>query len=204
MRLFVGLRPSAEFRNALTDLQAGLRSAGVAGRWMDSSNLHMTLAFIGEWPENVVSVLPEVTRPFSVTLSHIGVFPEAKVLWAGVGNSEALNLLAERVRHELAGNSIPFDPKPFKPHITLVRKPLVPASLDLSEITLPAVSMIVKEVCLYRSVHGENGMAYTVIGSSRKTPGNWEKKADKKPDETGEFCDRRMKRNADKTENDSF
>ena len=36
----------------------------------------------------------------------------------------------------------------------------------LSEIAVPKVSMIVDDVCLYRSDRGKNGMVYTVIGSS--------------------------------------
>lgn len=166
MRLFVGLQPSDEFRTALSGLQGRLREAGVTGRYLDPSNLHMTLAFIGEWPEEDAPVLPEVERPFSVTLSRPGVFPEAKVLWAGVAPSDALDNLAENVRRRLAESGIPFDPKPFRAHITLARKPFVPAGVILSDIAVPPVSMTVREVCPYRSARGENGMEYTVIGRS--------------------------------------
>ena len=37
MRLFVGLRPSEEFRAALSMLQSQLQSAGVAARYLDPS-----------------------------------------------------------------------------------------------------------------------------------------------------------------------
>ena len=168
MRLFVGIRPSDEFRSALAALQDRLRAAGVTGRYLEPSNLHMTLAFIGEWPEEVTDVLPDADRPFSLNLSHVGYFPEAKVLWAGVEKSDALKRLAGRVRHSLAEAGIPFDPKRFNPHITLVRKPSVPAGVILSEIEVPPAAMIVDEVCLYRSDRGKNGMVYTVIGSTRE------------------------------------
>ena len=167
MRLFVGIRPSDEFRTALALLQDRLRAAGVTGRYLDPACLHMTLAFIGEWPEDVTNVLPEAGRPFSLTLSCLGYFPEAKVLWAGVEKSEALERLAGRVRHCLAEAGIPFDPKRFNPHITLVRKPSVPAGVIVSEIGIPSAVMEVEEVCMYRSDRGKNGMVYTVIGSSR-------------------------------------
>lgn len=166
MRLFVGIRPSDEFRSALASLQDRLRAAGVTGRYLEPSGLHMTLAFIGEWPEEVTDILPDVNRPFSLNLSHVGYFPEAKVLWAGVEKSDALQRLAGRVRHSLAEAGIPFDPKRFNPHITLVRKPSVPAEVILSEIEIPPAAMIVEEVCLYRSDRGKNGMVYTVIGST--------------------------------------
>ena len=165
MRLFVGLQPSGEFRDALSELQSRLQSAGVAARFLDSSNLHLTLAFIGEWPENVSAILPPVKRPFTLTLSGIGLFPEAKVIWAGVQKSSALDHLAQLVREKLTAADIPFDPKPFVPHITLGRKPVVPETVDLSGIMIPPAAMTVEEVCLYRSDRTENGMVYSVIGS---------------------------------------
>lgn len=171
MRIFAAIRPTDTFRAALSALQDNLRAAGVTGRYLDPSGLHMTLAFIGNWPDNISDLLPEVAEPFSVKLSHPGVFPAAKVLWAGVKPSPALYRLAAEVQGILKTSSIPFDPKPFNPHITLVRKPAVPAGLDLSAIMVPSASMDVKEVCLYRSDRGEDGMIYTVIGSSGEKRG---------------------------------
>ena len=171
MRLFVALRPSGEFRAALSALQDRLREAGVSGRYLDPSNLHLTLAFIGEWPEDITSFLPAVVCPFPMVLSRLGIFPEAKVLWAGPEPSEELNRLAEQVRRILTEKGIPYDPKEFNPHITLVRKPAVPAGTDLSELFIPSVSMTVDRVCLYRSDRGEHGMVYTVIGTTRKQSG---------------------------------
>ena len=166
MRLFVGLRPSETLRRALSELQAQLQDAGIAAKYLDPFNLHMTLAFIGEWPENVAGILPSVEQPFSITLSHIGLFREAKVIWAGVEESEPLNKLADSVRNNLSAAGVPFDPKPFVPHITLGRKPIVPVVFDLSEIVIPAAEMTVSDVFLYRSDRGENGMVYSVIGSA--------------------------------------
>ena len=91
------------------------------------------------------------------------------MLWAGVKPSEALDALAEQVRSKLDEAGIPFDHRPFYPHITLARKPVVPERVDLEEITVPPAVMTVREVCLYKSEHGENGMEYTVIGRSEPT-----------------------------------
>ena len=171
MRLFIALEPSPGFLAALEDLQGRLREAGVTGRYREPDGLHLTLAFIGEWPEDVTEILPAVRKPFSITLSHLGIFPEANVLWAGIEPSEELDRLAGQVRRTLAGEGIPFDRKRFYPHITLARKPSVPERVTLSEIAVPRVSMIVDSVSLYRSDRGKNGMAYTVIGSSSGSPG---------------------------------
>ncbi len=165
MRLFAGLCLSGEFREALAVLQSRLQDAGVTARYYDPSNLHMTLAFIGEWTENVSGILPAVERPFQIRLSHLGIFPEARVIWAGVEASDALNRLADQVRNNLSEAGIPFDPKPFVPHITLGRKPVIPAGFELSEVAVLPAAMTVRNVALYRSDRGENGTVYSVIGS---------------------------------------
>ena len=85
MRLFAGIRPDREFRNALSLLQERLRSAGVTGRYYDPADLHMTLAFIGEWPDDVTPVLPPVETPFSITLPRR--FPGSK---GALGGNRAL------------------------------------------------------------------------------------------------------------------
>ena len=164
MRLFVALEPSPDFRQALAALQSRLQDVGVTGRYLDPSNLHLTLAFIGMWSEDISMYLPSVQSSFPITLSHLGVFPEAKILWAGVAPSEALNGLAENVRRRLSDAGVPFDRKEFNPHITLARKPVIPEGVHLSGIEVPPASMTVRDVCLYRSDHTERGMAYTVIG----------------------------------------
>ena len=166
MRLFVGLKPSDECRKALSDVQESLRGAGIIARYYEPSNLHMTLAFIGEWPENISAILPRVEQPFSVILSKTGVFPKARVLWAGAEHSQALDRLAQRVRENLAEQGIPFDPKPFVPHVTLGRKPFIPEGMDLAGIEIPSAAMLVTDVYLYRSEKGEKGMVYTVIGKA--------------------------------------
>ena len=166
MRLFIGLEPTPVFRSALADLQERLRAAGVEGRYLAPSNLHLTLAFIGQWPEKVTGLLPSVGRPFPITLSHLGIFTEANVLWAGVEPSEDLDALAALVRTRLDEAEIPYDHQGFNAHITLIRKPVLPAPDLLSSIAVPRAVMTVREVCLYESVHESDGMKYTVIGRS--------------------------------------
>lgn len=169
-RLFIGLRPSPLFRDALSVLQENLCAAGAAGRWLAPESLHLTLAFIGERPdpEAVLSILPPVENAFSIALSHPGFFPKADVLWAGTVPCPELDGLAARVRDRLTEGGVSFDRRPFVPHITLARKPKLPEGMDLSLFPVPTAEMTVRELCLYKSELGESGMMYTVIGSTRK------------------------------------
>ncbi len=164
MRQFIAIRPCAGFLNALTELRSRLCAAGVRGAFQKADNLHLTLAFIGEWPEAVTELLPVIAEPFPLTLTHIGVFEKAKVLWAGVEPSEALNALARKTRQNLIDAGVPCDPKGFNPHITLLRKPVLPSGTELARIELPRATMLASEVCLYSSERGGDGMIYTVIG----------------------------------------
>ncbi len=171
MRLFVAIQPAEKFLNSLSLLQDRLRRAGVGGRYIDEHNLHMTLAFIGEWPENISELLPAVKKPFPIVLSQIAVFPGSDVLCALTEPSEALDNTARAVRHSLADAGISFDKKAFFPHITLVRSLRLPKHVDLTQIKVPRAAMTVNEIALYRSDRGKNGMVYTVIGASGRTEG---------------------------------
>ena len=51
MRLFIGISPSDDVRRALAGMQAFLLRYGISGTYPAPENLHMTLAFIGEYPE---------------------------------------------------------------------------------------------------------------------------------------------------------
>ena len=165
MRLFIALKPGKSFLSALIKLQDGLRAAGIGGKYLEPSNLHLTLAFVGQWEEDIAPLLPPVGQPFTVALDRVGIFPGADVLWAGFEPSAELNALAESVRTRLTGAGVPFDPRPFYPHITLARKPSLPDGLALDAFKVPRAGMTVEEVCLYKSERGENGMVYTVIGT---------------------------------------
>ena len=161
MRLFLAIRLSEEMREALTSLQEDMRAAGVKGNYTKPENLHLTIAFIGEYPDpDYVKEIAETVPvfPFSLTLSGVGSFRQ--LFWAGADGGDALPRLVSRVRRALAEADIPFDRKKFKSHITLVRKPSV--SPDTWWDVRP-VSMTVDQVTLYRSDRGKNGMIYTEL-----------------------------------------
>ena len=94
--------------------------------------LHLTLAFIGNTPPDRLGAASEAVRaaaavvaPFDVVLDGVGRFPVRglpNVVWLGAGEgADGLILLGQRVRAALRERSVPFDDKPFRPHITLAR-----------------------------------------------------------------------------------
>lgn len=164
MRLFIAIELSDPMKSALTEVQNALRRQGVRGNYTRRENLHLTLAFLGEYndPETVVQGMGEVPfRPFPLTLKGFGCF--GTLYWAGVEPSDALTALVRRLRRVLAEREIPFDRKRFSPHITLLRKAVTNAGLP--RIQVPAEGMEVARISLMRSDRGRKGMIYTEIGS---------------------------------------
>ena len=134
---------------------------GVRGNYTPEENLHLTLAFLGDYPEAgpVLEALSAVTFiPFELTLDGMGCFGD--LWWAGIKESLPLAAVARRVRRALAEKDIPFDRKRFSPHITLIRK----ASRDAVGIRVEPVSMSVQTISLMRSDRGRSGMIYTELG----------------------------------------
>ena len=165
MRLFVGISPSDEVRGALVRMQGYLSRHGISGAYLAPENLHMTLTFIGEYPEpdSVLDAMAEVMfDPFEIIYDHIGTFRES-IVWGGTASSEPLEKLVKRLRYELDRAAVPFDHAGFVPHFTLARH--ADFSRGIPPVEIMPVSMAVNQMVLFRSDRGKNGMAYTPIGA---------------------------------------
>ena len=162
MRLFLAINLSDEMKDALRAAQQKMLRSGVRGNYTPTENMHLTLAFIGEYPdaEPIRDALsPLRFEPFELSLDGMGCF--GKLWWAGLGESAQLAALVRRLRRALAENDIPFDRKRFSPHVTLIRK----ASGKLPAMQIEPVSMTVNTVSLMRSDRGRNGMIYTELAA---------------------------------------
>lgn len=169
MRLFIAIRFDPEFLTALTDFQEQMKSRDVRGRFSPPENLHLTLAFIGEYgtPDAVMDALGSVPfEPFSLRLEGIGHFGDR--YWAGLAENPALLQYAKRLRRALAERGIPFDRKRFKPHITLIRRAEFHGETPLPDLRPPEIETEVQSVSLMRSDRGKHGHVYTEIGQVGK------------------------------------
>ncbi len=164
MRLFIAIQLNEEMKDALIDLQNQMFEQGVRGNYTSEENLHLTLAFIGEYPdpEAVLDAMQTVTfTPFPLTLSGFGNF--GNLWWAGLENSPALQAVVRRLRRALAEQAIPFDKKSFRPHITLLRKASLAGGAPYVETN--NAYMFVDKISLMRSDRGKHGMIYTEVGT---------------------------------------
>lgn len=151
MRLFLAINLEPGVRRALMDATAPLRTAAPTLSWLDETRLHLTLKFLGEQPDDVVSRLAASVsdvasrhKPFAIRLTEIGAFPNfrrARVVWMGIGQEPRLELLHHDV--EIACQSLGFEleGRAFRPHLTLAR---VTHRRDLDE--LRRLSRVAKRV----------------------------------------------------------
>jgi 2'-5' RNA ligase len=125
IRLFVAIELPEDLRERLALMQAGLPGA----RWVDPDNLHVTLRFIGEVPENRMAEIDELlaeiaAKPFDLSLAGVGSFArgrEPTSLWVGLDRSEPLAALQSRIHKALTREGFPSDEKRYTPHVTLAR-----------------------------------------------------------------------------------
>ena len=158
MRLFIAIRLSDEMKKALVTCMHDLKKQGVEGNYVPAQNLHMTLAFLGEYddPAKVKEVIRKVPLPeFRLALSEKGNF--GNILWAGVKGNQKLKTYVKDLRAALAAEGIPFEKEKFVPHITLIRK--VSAKKPY-QVHLPKADMTVKKASLMRSEQKNGKMVY--------------------------------------------
>ena len=149
MRLFIAIQLSDPMKKALVNMMHELKKQGVEGNYVPAQNLHMTLAFIGEYddPARIKEVISRVPVPeFRMSLSDMGNF--GKILWAGVKGNQKLKAYVKDLRSALHAEGIPFDRDKFVPHITLIRKYTAKRSYKVS---MPKAEMMVKRASLMKS-----------------------------------------------------
>ena len=165
MRLFVAVQLDKKMKDALRSVQNEMRRRGVEGNYTRPENLHLTLAFIGDYPDpdTVLEAMEDLRfQPFDLELKGLGSFGE--LWWAGLEGSGNLEALARQLRRTLAEAAIPFDRKSFRPHVTLIRQARYRNDPRLDSIAVPQARMTVERISLMLSTRGKNGMIYTELG----------------------------------------
>ena len=164
MRLFIAIQLSEDMRREVRRIQDVFRRKGVSGNYTKEENFHLTLAFIGEYPdpEPILEILDALPlTPFEMKLEGIGAFGD--LWWVGLEKCEPLHAYVRGLRRALAEGGIPFDRKRFSPHITLIRR-AVQGREGMPGIQVRPASTRVERVALMRSDRGKDGMIYTEVG----------------------------------------
>jgi len=175
MRLFIAVNFDNAVKERLLEIQAQLRSQSTRGNFTRPENLHLTLAFLGETPDEKVPSLLEIIEdtqalalplPFDVSFTRTGCFTRShkELWWIGVDETcQGLNRLraiyGELIKR-LSDAGFPVDKRPFNPHITLGRevKHSRPINLNCNEIKAK-----VDRLSLMKSEHIQGKLTYTEL-----------------------------------------
>ena len=144
-RIFVALSFPHDVCDALAREARMLNRYDPLARFVPSTNLHLTLAFLGEVPLARARLLAAALRPLAIhtprdiTLGRLGTFERSRVLWVDLSPWESLTPVVTEVRSVLKQLEFTYDTKPFKAHITLARdwrRRVPPVSLPARKIPL--------------------------------------------------------------------
>ena len=133
-RLFIAI-PLPEFlKEALQECQEWLSSypeMKTIKNWIEPSNLHITLHFLGDIAESKIPYLQEIVNqtakqfPLTLTMRDLGTFENNElpnVLWVGIDKNETLSNLYKEVAKKIEELDVELENTNFEnynPHVTL-------------------------------------------------------------------------------------
>jgi len=183
LRTFIAIPLPLEIKNFLANLEEELKTCQADVKWVNSTNLHLTLKFLGEIKEEKIILIKKIidkisqeTHKFIISLSTLGTFPKThlpKVIWVGIENEEEAKNLAKRLEEDLYKIGFPKEKRPFSSHITLGRlrsfkniKILVDKLENLKDYPLrEKKEFLVEKIILYKSNLTPQGPIYEELYS---------------------------------------
>jgi 2'-5' RNA ligase len=184
-RVFIAISLPDKIHDNLSVINAKLKRDLPEGiiRWVNVTNIHLTLKFLGEIPKadadrlktNLESLVG-CHLPFELSVEGIGVFPNLRrprVVWIGVRDSSELIRLQDTVERVTQDMGYAAEERKFSAHLTLGRvsqyinpQQLLQFSKVISNSSVGGMgSFIVKSIDIYRSDLNSGGPIYTRLHS---------------------------------------
>jgi RNA 2',3'-cyclic 3'-phosphodiesterase len=179
IRAFLAIELPDHLRAGLALIQGELKRSHADVRWVTPGNIHLTLKFFGNVPDDEIDALALAARevaateaPFQLKATMAGAFPSPKaprVVWLGLGGDVVpLTRLYHRLEKAYATLGYLPEGRAFNPHLTLgrVKSPLNREKLAKMLERMPPVdwpAFTVKELLLFQSVLSPQGSKYTPL-----------------------------------------
>ena len=171
MRLFLALMPPPALHRRLGEL-AERAHAHCGGRRVPDESLHLTLAFLGELPEEQAETLSAWVEGLDVPggewrLDAWGAFRRPGIVWVGGQTPDrALVTLQASLWHDLEQRGVTGRPSRFIPHVTLLRRA---RRLDTTGLSPPDLVWPYRQVALVRSFTDQDRARYQTLARSPLT-----------------------------------
>ncbi|MGR8931261.1 MAG: RNA 2',3'-cyclic phosphodiesterase [Gammaproteobacteria bacterium] len=160
-RLFFALWPDDVIRRQCLQVMRAIRSAG---RPVSTMNLHNTLVFLGSVDDDQRIAMSGAAgtiavQPMSLTFNRLAYWkkPAVVCLCTEQGDPAVLSLV-DQLTLAAVRIGISVDKRPYKPHITLLRKAKSPPEIEFEPIVWRANGF-----CLVESCSTASGVEYRVI-----------------------------------------
>ena len=172
MRVFISIDLPREVINEIVRIQEAIRKKNIfTGRFTEPENLHITLKFLGEIPEETLKKVKEAMKEikfseFEAKLGKAGIFSESfvRIIWIklnGKGNFDLQKQIDEKLK------DIFLPEARFMSHVTIARVKKVhdkPSFLKYLESIKPKeIEFQVKEFSLKKSELKPEGPVYSDI-----------------------------------------
>ena len=183
IRAFLAIELPDALRPGLAQIQGELKRSHADVRWVAVGNIHLTLKFFGNVPEDEIDALALAARqaaaeaaPLQLQATGVGAFPSPnapRVVWLGLGG-DVVPLTRLFYGLEKAFTTLGYLPegRAFNPHLTLGRVKS-PANRDRLAKLLAKMPPLdwppfeVKELILFQSVLVAPGVEiYAAAGDS--------------------------------------
>jgi 2'-5' RNA ligase len=179
IRAFLAIDLPDSLRPGLALVQGELKKSQADVRWVSPGNIHLTLKFFGNVPDEEIDTLALAAReaaateePFQLKVTVAGGFPSPRaprVVWLGLGG-DVIPLTRLYYKLEKAFTALGYLPegRAFNPHLTLgrVKSPANREKLAGMLAKLPPVDwppFEIKELILFQSILSPQGSKYTPL-----------------------------------------
>jgi 2'-5' RNA ligase len=179
IRAFLAIELPDALRPSLAQVQEELKRSRAEVRWVPVGNIHLTLKFFGNVPDEEIEALAQAARaaaaetaPLQLQVTNAGAFPSPqapRVVWLGLGGDVIpLTQLFYRLEKAFAALGYLPEGRAFNPHLTLgrVKSPVNRERLARLLAKLPPLNwppFEVKELILFQSVLSPQGSKYTPL-----------------------------------------
>ncbi|NNK78842.1 MAG: RNA 2',3'-cyclic phosphodiesterase [Litoreibacter sp.] len=137
MRVFVAIDVPETIRREIETLQNAIG----AGRRVPAENLHLTLRFLGEQPEETVEEAHHAlstirAAAFDLQLAGVGSFGSRspQLIYADIARCPDLTELVRRITRRLRQAGVEFRKQRFRPHVTIARLPKILSGFELEKV----------------------------------------------------------------------